>query len=681
MAKDLLTTAGRIRHALDKLSRLYPEHFAHRTPTMDDEAEPRGGWLTADCTIPSGESLVRHLLYESHGNEETAPQDDTLCWLPAHPGLSGALPQILRGAGFRTVIMPPRHRSPMPTCCWEGIDGTHILLHFLSADRASSHDDPPLRTWVGELYPESYHGAGTLPMRSKREGLRCEFLLRDAEFFATIMPAGAGAYPAAELEEAWKLVLRQQCSAASGSHTSREAARDYRRVHVTAEKVIDSSMNAFAALVDTSKLSHPIIVWNTLPFARSGLVSLPWEGADDVVVLAPNGQPARTQLIEEAGERRLLAEVLDVPSMGYLIFDLLEGAMPEEVIPAVTDAATANARVLENDLVRVEIDERGGVASFFDKQAGRELIAGDAVGNLFQRFDDRLSAREAGGECAEDLLGPADISVRECGALRASLRVVRELTPRAHLVQDICLEANSRRLDFVTHIDWQEEQALLKVAFPVNIHNTRASYEIQFGHVERPTHQNARCDAARAEAPAHKWADLSESDYGIALLNDGRYSYDIHGNVMRLTLLRAPKGAGARREWGGHDFTYSLLPHRGEVTNSGVPLGGYDLNVPLYVRRIPVQEGILAQTHSYFRLDKPNLIIESVKRAEDGNGIIIRLYEAFRRRGTARLLINGLCSAASRTDLRERTQQELEVQGGAILLHYRPFEIITLRLR
>lgn len=119
MAKDLLTTAGRIRHALDKLSRLYPEHFAHRTPTMDDEAEPRGGWLTADCTIPSGESLVRHLLYESHGNEETAPQDDTLCWLPAHPGLSGALPQILRGAGFRTVIMPPRHRSPMPTCCWK----------------------------------------------------------------------------------------------------------------------------------------------------------------------------------------------------------------------------------------------------------------------------------------------------------------------------------------------------------------------------------------------------------------------------------------------------------------------------------------------------------------------------------------------------------------------------------
>lgn len=705
MAKHLLTAAGRIRRALEQLSRHYPEQLMRLTPRTDEEKTPGSGWLLADCTMPSGESLVRHLLYETRDNEAHGLDDALLCWLPAQPGLPAALPQILHDAGIRHLITPEVLVATLPpglaqTCCWEGIDGSRIWLYFLPgtpvrhrrgessrrttdivADDASDLETSRLRPWVGEWYAQ--HERGAMSVQCARENRRCELLLRDAEFFATIKPGALSAYPAAALEEAWKLVLRQQCVVTPGVRATQAVARDYRRVRKIADRVIHASMRDFSALVDTSKLSHPHIVWNTLPFIRGGLVSLPWEGADDVVVLAPNGQPARTQLTEEAGERRLLAEVLDVPSMGYLVVDLLEGDMPEEVTPAVTDEATAYGRVLENELVCVELDEMGGVVSFYDKQVGRELIADGTVGNRFQRVEapGRRHGLDEPGRWGDELSGPAEMHVREDGKLRASFRVVRELTPRARMVQDIRLEANSRRLDFVTHIDWYEEEACLKVSFPMNIHSARASYEMQFGHVERPTHQQSWGGAASADAPAHKWADLSESDYGVALLNDGRYHYDIQGHVMRLTLQHAGNGPAARGEWGGHDVTYSLLPHRGEVTSSGVPLGGYDLNVPLYVRQLGVQEGILAQLHSYFRLDKPNLIIESVKRAEDGDGIIIRLYEAFRRRGTARLLINGLCSAVTRTDLRERNQHELEVQGGAILLHYRPFEIITLRLR
>jgi alpha-mannosidase len=221
----------------------------------------------------------------------------------------------------------------------------------------------------------------------------------------------------------------------------------------------------------------------------------------------------------------------------------------------------------------------------------------------------------------------------------------------------------------------------LKVAFPVDVHSTRATYEIQYGHVERPTHRNTSWDIARFEVCAHKWADLSESDYGVALLNNGKYGHDIHGNVMRLTLLRAPKHPDPQADMGRHQFTYSLLPHRGDAVNSGVPLAGYDLNVPLYARPLPIQRGVLAQTHSYFRVNQPNIIVESIKRAEDGDGLIVRLYEAFHRCGTARLLTNGLCKHATRTDLLERDQEEIEVNGGCIELPYRPFEIITLRLR
>jgi alpha-mannosidase len=368
--------------------------------------------------------------------------------------------------------------------------------------------------------------------------------------------------------------------------------------------------------------------------------------------------------------------------MGYMVYDLREKARVKESALAVTDAAHTDGRVLENDLVRVELNEYGGVVSFYDKQLERELIEPGAVGNLLQLFDDHPNNWDAWDidpffdEVGHELTAPGTVEVVENGPLRATVRVERPLTKDAYLVQFIRLEANSRRLDFDTHIDWHESHALLKVAFPLALHSPRATYEIQFGHLDRPTHRNTTWNMARLEAPAQKWADLSESDYGVALLNDGNYGYGIQGNMLRLSLLHAETGAGS----GSLYFTYSLLPHRGPVDGSGVPLAGYDLNAPLRVRMLPVQHGMLARQHSYLRVDKPNIVIESVKQAEDGNGIIVRLFEAYHRRGAARLLVNGLRSHAVRTDLLECHLEHLPVQGGAVAFDYRPFEIITLRL-
>lgn len=548
-----------------------------------------------------------------------------------------------------------------------------------------------LCTWVGELYLECHRGTYTTQAKNKWENRRCEFLLRDAELLATISPTGIAAYPSEDLERAWKLVLLNQfhdiLPGSSIDLVYEDSARDYAGVHQVGEQIVNGALDAFAAAIDTTKLKNPLLVWNTLSFPRGGLVSIPWKGAKGAIALSPQEHATRTQLTEEHGERRLLVEVVDVPSMGYAVYDLLPGKMPKNVTPLITDTVSATERVLENSLVRVALNDAGEVVSFYDKQQERELIPAGAIANQFQRFDDHPVWWDAWEvdpyfeDTREDLSTPATITVQDAGPLRATLRIARMLTPKASLVQLIRLEANTRRLDFETFIDWQEEHALLKVAFPVDIYTPRATFEIQYGHVERPTHRNTSWDVARFEVPAHKWVDLSEGDYGVALLNDGKYGHDVRDNVLRLTLLRAPMDPDPMADRGTHHFTYCLLPHRGDVVNSGIPLAGYDLNEPLLVRTLPVQEGMLARAHSYFRLDKPNLVIEAVKRAEDGDGIIVRLYEAYRRRGTARLMTNGLCSRVTRTDLLEHNQDDLPVQGGAVQVAFRPFEIITLRLR
>lgn len=628
------------------------------------EAQERGA---ADFNLIAGESLIRYFLYTSRRREPYA------AFLPdAAAGYPGSLPQVLRGCGVHRFYT--RKAFAHSTFWWEGIDGSRVLVQAMdgaiSADPGSV--DPP--TWTGELCVASARGVCTAQAVRRWECRRCECLLRDAEFLAAIQPRSAE-YPQAELREAWRLLLQDQF------RTGAETPSTYQRVREIGEAAVARAMDTFASLLDTGDLSHPVVVWNTVSFPRSGLVSVPWQGKSDVCAFAPRGQASRTQLVHEYGERRLLVEVVDAPPMGYVIYDLRERAKVKASALAITDVARTDGRLLENDLVRVELNGCGEIISFFDKQQQREIIAPGAAGNRFLCCDDRPDGWEGDPLCDkahEELAAPAIIERTENGPLRASVRVERRLLPSAHLVQFIRLEANSRRLDFETYLDWQETHSLLKVAFPVAIHSPQATCEIQFGHLDRPTHRNAVREAACGEMPAQRWADLSESDYGVALLNDGRHGYDIDKNVLCLSLACAPRDEADR---GLHCVTYSLLPHRGQAECSGVPLAGYDLNVPFRAHRLPVQQGMLARAHSYFRVDKPNLVIETVKRAEDGDGLIIRLVEAYRRRGTARLIINGLCSRATRTDLLERNLDDLPVHGGAVVIEYRPFEIITLRLR
>ena len=277
----------------------------------------------------------------------------------------------------------------------------------------------------------------------------------------------------------------------------------------------------------------------------------------------------------------------------------------------------------------------------------------------------------------EELDGPVDVEVVGAGAVRFR----RPFGAASSLDQTVVLSAGSRRLDFVTDVDWHERHRFLKVAFPVAVHADRATFEVQFGHVSRPTHENTPWEQARFEVCAHRWADLSEAGYGVALLNDCKYGYDVRGDVLRLSLLRAPTAPDPECDQGRHRFTYALLPHAGDPFAGGVLEAASALNTPLTVLPVDVHPGPLPASQSFVSVDDPGFVVVAVKRADDGSGdVVVRGYEAYGGSRRARLRLAMPFTAAYRTDLLERPRGSLRIDDGAVCLAVRAFELVTIRL-
>jgi alpha-mannosidase len=261
--------------------------------------------------------------------------------------------------------------------------------------------------------------------------------------------------------------------------------------------------------------------------------------------------------------------------------------------------------------------------------------------------------------------------------MRGVLEVTRQIESST-ITQRIVLRHGSDRIDFETTVDWRERNKLLKVAFPVDILSPTATYDIQWGNVERPTHANTSWDWARFESCAHKWVDLSESGFGVSLLNDCKYGHDIHGNVIRLTALKGATFPDPDSDLGEHRFTYSLLPHVGSWRDSTVR-EAYSLNHPLIVRtpeNARIADG-LAQA-SLIGHSNPNVIIETIKRAEDDRGIVIRAYEYARSRGRVAFKPGFTVAKAAACNLHEDAQRALPAND--LTLSVTPFQIVTLRL-
>jgi alpha-mannosidase len=333
--------------------------------------------------------------------------------------------------------------------------------------------------------------------------------------------------------------------------------------------------------------------------------------------------------------------------------------------------------VLENSLLRAEIGHDGLLYSLVERDSGRDAVRGP--GNQLQLYDDRPTAYDAWDvdpfhlETVTDAPPATSCTVSSAGPLRAELTIERPAGPASSMRQTVRLDAGSRRLEFHCRVDWRESQTMLKVLFPVAVRSDAATYQMQFGHAERPTHYSTSYDLARYEVPGHRFADLSEHGFGVALLTDCKYGYSTFGGDMRISLLRAPASPDPGADRGSHEFAYAVMPHAGGWREAGVVAEAARFETP--VRWAPSTD-----ERSFFSVDDPNLVLDTVKRAEDSDALVLRLYECHGARGTARLRVGVAFTRALLCNLLEDAGEELPVSGDEIELAYRPHEIISVLL-
>ncbi len=576
----------------------------------------------------------------------------------------------------------------------EMVENLEVMAHFPGLPQARQRPvgaffrdleqqaGPQLPTWNGELYLELHRGTYTTQSRNKRANRKSEFLLHDVEFLASLASLldPSYAYPAETFRQAWRLVcLNQFHDIIPGSSIGpvyQESLRQYAEIARLGDGARQAALASLAA-----SAGGDLLIANPTSFARRDLAFFPgeWSGG-----LARAGRELALQAVEGG----VLIDAGELPPYSLTPLQRTPGPAPQP------DLLAADHLLLENAHLRAQFNQNGELVQLFDKDNQREVLPEGAVGNQLQAFEDRPKAWDAWDiDIYYDdklyLAEPgAEIRRVEAGPLRQALEFRRTLL-HSQVIQRVSLAHNAARLDFETRVDWRERHILLKVAFPVDILAPAATYEIQWGSVQRPTHRNTSWDWARFETCAHKWVDLSEGGYGVSLLNDCKYGHDIQGNVLRLSLLRSPTVPDPEADQGEQRFTYSLLPHAGgweEVTAAQA----YALNDPLIVYR-PSEgrptagrpsEGrtVTGSPTPLVQVSAPNLIIETVKRAEDGRGLVVRLYESQRRRGAATLTAAFPLAGAQHTNLLEETQSILPVQGCQVQFTYRPFEIITLRL-
>ena len=687
---------------------------------------PTGGlWVEPDINMPCGESLVRQALYGQLCFERLFGTRHTVAWLPDTFGFSPALPQILKGAGLASLFTiklgwSETNRFPHTRFWWEGIDGSRVLVQQFNrpedsynglADTASllrawrTHADKRLASEV--LQPIGYGdgGGGATAEMVEAQRVMAGFPLLPATRFATpeayFEPARAEAEGTPTPVWLGELYLEYH----RGVLTSQGRTK---RLHRRAERdlVAAETLAGFAALIGAAQPASLEPLWRTLMVNQFHDI-LPGSSIGDVYerterelteVIALAGETAQAALAEIAArlgggdapgllivnpdlnERPVRLESAETLPGGQAAEDGFVVASAARVPalgsltgrPAPAAGVTVTARALENDFLRVEVAGDGTLASVFDKRAGREALAGPA--NQIWAYRDQPRDYDAWDiESDYERLGEAvaasAIEIVEDGPQRGALRITRKVA-NSTIVQSVRLWANSARIDFFTRFDWRDRRILLKARFPLAVRADHATFECAFGVHRRPTHVNTSWDAARFEVACHRFVDLSEPGYGVALLNDGRYGCHARGSELGLSLLRSPTLPDKTADEGVQSLRYSLLPHAGDWLEGGVLAEAEDLNRPLFAARLA---GAADGTHRFLTVDGRPVALGALKPAEDGNGLILRVYEAAGGRGPISISPPDGWRVAGEVSLLEEALDDSEPTIG-------PFQIRSFRL-
>jgi alpha-mannosidase len=711
---------------------------------------PVGGmWVEADGNLPGGEALARQLV---HGKRFFAQEFDVECdgvWLPDSFGYTAAYPQLARLADMhwfltQKISWNQTNKFPHHTFWWEGIDGSRVFTHFPPVDTYNAtftgdemahavrnyqekgrgtrslapfghgdggggptremlekarrladlegspkvviaHPDefftsaleeyPDAPVWSGELYLELHRATYTSQSKTKQGNRRSEHLLREAELWAAQAQLTTGLeVPYDELDALWKTVLLNQfhdiLPGSSIAWVHREAEATYAAVRESLTQIIERSVRAIAP-------AGPIAL-NAGPFERTEVVAVPPEFSTQ-------------QRSDGAG-----LALLRVPASGAVTVAV---GLVSPAAPVTAGGSSESGFVLDNGLVRVQIDAQGLLSSVIDLQADRELLARGQLGNLLQLHPDFPNQWDAWDIDAHyrnkhtDLTDVQSLVLIEAGPLEASVRVVRSFG-RSQVTQTVTVHADSSWVELEVDIDWHEVEKILKVAFPIDLRADVTAAEIQFGHVKRPLHVNTSWEAARFEMCMHRFVLLTEPGYGVAVANDSTYGYDANRttredggttSTVRLSLVRAPRVPDPQADQGAHRMRYALVPGA-DVTEAA--RAGYALNLPVRVveaahdaaRRLPPP---------LVRIDGDGVLVESVKLADDRSGdLVLRLYEHRGGRAYVTVRTGVDVLAAQITDLLERPGRDVPSAGpvplrpdGGIELAFRPFQVVTLRLQ
>jgi alpha-mannosidase len=541
-------------------------------------------------------------------------------------------------------------------------------------------DNPDVPVWDGELYLEYHRGTYTGQARQKLRNALSQRLYHAAELYASAARAWLGAaYPRTALDEGWRLLLTNQfhdiLPGSAISAVYRDAEADFRRLAELGQAALDDALGSLAGAIDLPGPS--LVVFNPSPYPSADYLELP----RDVQPLDASGRPLPSQPTA-SGERLVFVE--GVPAHGYQAFAL--SGTPAEEHGAPRPSATDE--VLESPFWRLELDPNTGrIARLLDRRRGQDVLPVGRVGNRLVVFEDRPLDFDAWDIDSFHVAKPYEVDalessrVLESGPERSVLELRWRFGERTRVAQRLCLYARSPRIDFVTEVDWHERQALLKVAFPTTIRSRRATYEIQFGAIERPTHRNTSWEEAAFEVPAQRWADLSDAGHGVALLADCKHGYSVQQDTLWLSLLKGAIDPDPEADLGQHRFTYSLLPHAGAGLHE-VRRAAYGLTRPPLWRREPAHAGVLPGRLGLAQVDAPGVLVETLKWAEDEDALVVRLYEADGGATGARLRLGFRPAAVDRVDLLERHPRPLPlVDDDAVRLELRAHEVTTLLVR
>lgn len=712
-----------------------------------------GCWVEADGNLPGGESLVRQHLYGQQYFAERFGSMATVGWIPDVFGYPASLPQIMRLAGLEYFVTQKlswnrTNTFPHHTFVWEGLDGSAILTHFPPTDtynceinpyelgradrhfadhgwsrrslvvfghgdggggpteamldrldfaadtnglpqlelgtpaaffhdvadeveRAESELPGTVGRWRGELYFEMHRGTYTSQAKTKAGNRRAELLLRQAEWLAAAAWGTGERYPAQRLTDLWRRTLTLQfhdiLPGSSIAWVHQEAEAEFAVIAAEVEAMIAEALESLGT--DG--------VFNPAPHARDAVVVLP---AHDVGPVELTHQPL--------GDDAAVWVQCPAGGGGRIV------QPPPSVEPVTVEATTAGGR-MGNGLVEVAWDDTGQLTSIEHVAAGRSVLRPGGSGNRLELYEDRPIEYDAWDiepyyrHHRTVLDRPVSITVTEVGPLVGRVRIEHQWTAGS-IIQTLEMRAGSERIDVHCEVDWRESETMLKVAFDVDVATDHSSAEVQFGHVRRQLAVNTTWDLARFEISAHRWLDLSEPDWGVAVLNDSKYGYDTLDGCVRLTLLRSANYPDPQGDRGQHRFTYSVLPHHGDLAHSEVIAEGYRLNLPVR----PGGGSVTAPAVS----DHPGVVVEAVKAAEDGSGdLIVRLYESRGAASTAHVRFSSRPRDVVAVDLLERpfpagepafpvavpslSHPDVSLKDDVATVSVKPFQIVTLRVR